>query len=229
MSGDKTSLDLPASQEALIEEILKVGKPTVFLNVTGKLRQPDPGGPGLRRGAPGVLPRRRGRQGCGGHPLRQGFPQRQAAGDVLNHNDSELPRFTDYSMKGRTYKYFQGKPLYPFAHGLSYTEFAYENLAFDGANVTGTVKNTGAMASGHAIPVFVKDPEEEGVNCRLAGFARVELEPGQEAGFQVELCPEILSPVPGAPAPCGLGGAAWMAAKSTSNTSKTAKRKDCRG
>ena len=109
------------------------------------------------------------------------------------HNDSELPRFTDYSMKGRTYKYFQGKPLYPFAHGLSYTEFAYENLAFDGANVTGTVKNTGAMASGHAIPVFVKDPEEEGVNCRLAGFARVELEPGQEAGFQVELCPEILS------------------------------------
>ena len=109
------------------------------------------------------------------------------------HNDSELPRFTDYSMKGRTYKYFQGKPLYPFAHGLSYTEFAYENLAFDGANVTGTVKNTGAMASGHAIPVFVKDPEEEGVNCRLAGFSRVELEPGQEAGFQVELCPEILS------------------------------------
>lgn len=192
MSGDKTSLDLPASQEALIEEILKVGKPTVFLNVTGScvnLTRED-------QACDAVL-----------QVFYPGAEGGKAVADILYgkvspsgrlpvtfyHNDSELPRFTDYSMKGRTYKYFQGKPLYPFAHGLSYTEFAYENLAFDGANVTGTVKNTGAMASGHAIPVFVKDPEEEGVNCRLAGFARVELEPGQGAGFQVELCPEILS------------------------------------
>ena len=192
MSGDKTSLDLPASQEALIEEILKVGKPTVFLNVTGScvnLTRED-------QACDAVL-----------QVFYPGAEGGKAVADILYgkvspsgrlpvtfyHNDSELPRFTDYSMKGRTYKYFQGKPLYPFAHGLSYTEFAYENLAFDGANVTGTVKNTGAMASGHAIPVFVKDPEEEGVNCRLAGFARVELEPGQEASFQVELCPEILS------------------------------------
>ncbi len=192
MSGDKTSLDLPASQEALIEEILKVGKPTVFLNVTGScvnLTRED-------QACDAVL-----------QVFYPGAEGGKAVADILYgkvspsgrlpvtfyHNDSELPRFTDYSMKGRTYKYFQGKPLYPFAHGLSYTEFAYENLAFDGANVTGTVKNTGAMASGHAIPVFVKDPEEEGVNCRLAGFARVELKPGQEAGFQVELCPEILS------------------------------------
>ena len=191
MSGDKTSLDLPASQEALIEEILKVGKPTVFLNVTGScvnLTRED-------QACDAVL-----------QVFYPGAEGGKAVADILYgkvspsgrlpvtfyHNDSELPRFTDYSMKGRTYKYFQGKPLYPFAHGLSYTEFAYENLAFDGANVTGTVKNTGAMASGHAIPVFVKDPEEEGVNCRLAGFARVELEPGQETGFQVELCPEIL-------------------------------------
>lgn len=191
MSGDKTSLDLPASQEALIEEILKVGKPTVFLNVTGScvnLTRED-------QACDAVL-----------QVFYPGAEGGKAVADILYgkvspsgrlpvtfyHNDSELPRFTDYSMKGRTYKYFQGKPLYPFAHGLSYTEFAYENLAFDGANVTGTVKNTGAMASGHAIPVFVKDPEEEGVNCRLAGFARVELEPGQEAGFQAELCPEIL-------------------------------------
>ena len=192
MSGDKTSLDLPASQEALIEEILKVGKPTVFLNVTGScvnLTRED-------QACDAVL-----------QVFYPGAEGGKAVADILYgkvspsgrlpvtfyHNDSELPRFTDYSMKGRTYKYFQGKPLYPFAHGLSYTEFAYENLAFDGANVTGTVKNTGAMASGHAIPVFVKDPEEEGVNCRLAGIARVELEPGQEAGFQEELCPEILS------------------------------------
>ena len=192
MSGDKTSLDLPASQEALIEEILKVGKPTVFLNVTGSCvnltREDQACDAVLQVFYPGA----EGGKAVADILYGKGSPSGRLP-VTFYHNDSELPRFTDYSMKGRTYKYFQGKPLYPFAHGLSYTEFAYENLAFDGANVTGTVKNTGAMASGHAIPVFVKDPEEEGVNCRLAGFARVELEPGQEASFQVELCPEILS------------------------------------
>ena len=109
-------------------------------------------------------------------------------------------------MKGRTYKYFQGKPLYPFAHGLSYTEFAYENLAFDGANGTGTVKNTGAMASGHAIPVFVKDPEEEGVNSRLAGFCPGGAGARPGGWLPGGAVPGNPQPVPGAPAPYGLGG-----------------------
>ena len=69
-------------------------------------------------------------------------------------------------------------------------------MRFDGKQVSGTVTNTGAMESGHVIPVFVKDPTEAGVNCRLAGFARVELEPGQSTAFQVELCKEILGLLP---------------------------------
>lgn len=194
-SGDKADLQLPLPQQALLEEVLKVGKPTVLLNVTGScvdLTLAD--------------------QQCSAvvQVFYPGAEGGRAVADILfgkvspsgrlpvtfYHNDSELPRFTDYAMKGRTYKYFQGKPLYPFAHGLSYTEFAYENLAFDGARVTGTVRNAGGMEAGHVIPVFLKDPQEEGVNCRLAGFARVELAPGQSAGFQVELCPEILALFP---------------------------------
>ena len=168
-------------------------KPTVFLNVTGSCVNLTREDQGLRRGAPGVLPRLP-RAGKAVADILYGKVSPSGRLPVtFYHNDSELPRFTDYSMKGRTYKYFQGKPLYPFAHGLSYTEFAYENLAFDGANVTGTVKNTGAMASGHAIPVFVKDPEEEGVNCRLAGFAGWSWSPARRLASRWSCAPEILS------------------------------------
>ena len=107
-------------------------------------------------------------------------------------SDRDLPPFTDYSMKDRTYKYFQGEPLYPFAHGLSYTSFALEDLRFDGAAVEGVLRNTGSRRGGHAIPVFLKDPGDRTVNCRLAGLTRLELDPGEAAPFRVELCREIL-------------------------------------
>ena len=91
-------------------------------------------------------------------------------------SDRDLPPFTDYSMKDRTYKYFQGEPLYPFAHGLSYTSFALEDLRFDGGAVEGVLRNTGSRRGGHAIPVFLKDPGDRSVNCRLAGLTRLELD-----------------------------------------------------
>ena len=195
MSSDKNSLELPHSQEILIDEVLKLGKPTVFLNVTGScvnLTKAD--------------------QACNAvvQVFYPGAEGGRAVADILfgkvspsgrlpvtfYHHTGELPRFTEYAMENRTYKYFQGTPLYPFGHGLSYTEFAYSDLRFDGNQVSGTVTNTGAMESGHVIPVFVKDPTEAGVNCRLAGFARVELEPGQSTAFQVKLCKEILGLLP---------------------------------
>ncbi len=107
-------------------------------------------------------------------------------------SDSDLPDFTDYSMQNRTYKYFRKRPLYPFAHGLSYTDFTYEKLSFDGSFVSGTLKNTGSVSSGHVIPVFLKDPEDNTVNCRLAGYQRLELDPGESAFFRIRLCPEII-------------------------------------
>ena len=87
--------------------------------------------------------------------------------------DEQLKDFSDYDMDGRTYRYLHEKPLYPFGHGLSYTSFAYENLRLDGDAVKLTLRNTGRMDANHAVLAFLRDPQEQGVNGRLAGFEKV--------------------------------------------------------
>lgn len=191
MSGDKSSISLPVSQTLLIDEILQLGKPTVFLNISGScidLTRMD-------RDCNAVV-----------QVFYPGAEGGSALADILfgkvspsgrlpltfYRSDGDLPDFTDYSMENRTYKYFKGSPLYPFAHGLSYTEFRYEDLSFDGTQVSGRVVNAGGMDGGHVIPVFLKDPNDPVVNCRLAGFTRVELKAGESREFSIDLCPEIL-------------------------------------
>jgi beta-glucosidase len=78
----------------------------------------------------------------------------------------QLPPFDDYSMKGRTYRFFTGQPLYPFGHGLSYTTFAYRNLKPD---ISVEVENTGRIAGEEVVQLYV--------NHSLAGFTRIALRP----------------------------------------------------
>jgi len=100
----------------------------------------------------------------------------------------QLPPFDDYNMKGRTYRYFTGEPLYPFGYGLSYTNFEYSNLSFDKKSVaakddlsaTVYVKNTGKMAGDEVVQVYLTHPGQQGAPLRaLAGFHRVHLDPGE--------------------------------------------------
>jgi beta-glucosidase len=104
--------------------------------------------------------------------------------------DEKLPAFDDYAMKGRTYRYFEGEPLYPFGHGLSYTRFDYSGLTLDrgkaGANdrvqATVKVKNTGQRASDEVVQLYLKpvDPKRERARQELRGFQRIHLKPGEQ-------------------------------------------------
>ena len=111
----------------------------------------------------------------------------------------QLPPFADYDMKGRTYRYFQGDPLYPFGHGLSYTRFEYSDLRVDrprvGARETATVsvrvKNVGARAGDEVVQLYARSaaakvPE---VNKELRGFERVPLAPGEQRVVTFKLTP----------------------------------------
>jgi len=93
----------------------------------------------------------------------------------------QLPDFSDYSMKGRTYRYFTGKPLYPFGYGLSYSEFQYSDLKFqnlaEGVLVSATVKNVSNIAGDEVAQMYVSNPPT--VNPELKGFKRVHLNAGQ--------------------------------------------------
>lgn len=116
----------------------------------------------------------------------------------------QLPAFEDYSMKGRTYRYFEGKPLYPFGYGLSYTTFSYSDLkvptkpikAGDPLTVDVTVTNTGKLAGDEVVQLYLTFPDVKGAPLRaLRGFQRVHLEPGKSQGVHIDLKPRDLSMV----------------------------------
>ena len=114
----------------------------------------------------------------------------------------DLPSFTDYSMKNRTYRYYTGKPLWGFGYGLSYTTFAYgpvkverEVKAGDPVTATVNVTNTGSMAGDEVVEAYVKTPQKEGPIHSLAGFQRVRLEPGESRDVTLTMEPRAISSV----------------------------------
>jgi beta-glucosidase len=116
----------------------------------------------------------------------------------------QLPPFTDYDMKGRTYRYFTGKPLYPFGYGLSYTKFAFSGLtlsapvlkAGDKLDVDVTVRNTGKRAGDEVAQLYLSFPNVPGTPIRaLRGMARITLAPGESRKVHFDLDPRDLSSV----------------------------------
>ena len=114
----------------------------------------------------------------------------------------QLPHFEDYSMKGRTYRYFQGEPLWPFGYGLSYTTFNYGGLtlpdtginAGDPLNASVTVTNTGKVAGDEVVQLYLKFPDVSGAPIRaLRGFQRIHLQPGADQKVEFHLNPRDLS------------------------------------
>jgi beta-glucosidase len=107
-------------------------------------------------------------------------------------------------MKGRTYRYFEGEPLWPFGFGLSYTTFAYSDLtlpqspidAGDPLDASVTVTNTGKVAGDEVVQLYLKFPEIPGAPIRaLRGFQRIHLDPGASQKIEFRLNPRDLSMV----------------------------------
>ena len=110
------------------------------------------------------------------------------------HTLEELPEFTDYSMKGRTYRYMQQEALYPFGYGLSYTSFALrdvkasaDKIGKDGVDVTAVLKNTGDRKGAQTVQVYVKIEREGTPNAQLKGLKKIELLPGEEKEVLIHL------------------------------------------
>ena len=109
---------------------------------------------------------------------------------------NDLPPFDDYSMKGRTYRYFEGQPLYPFGYGLSYSKFAYSNAKLSASTLKAgsdlqvdvDVRNTGGMAGDEVVQAYLVFPKLPGAPLRaLRGFERVSIRPGQTQHVRLTL------------------------------------------
>ena len=116
----------------------------------------------------------------------------------------DLPPFGDYSMAGRTYRYFEGKPVYPFGHGLSYTSFTYgplkvEPLGSDagrGIRVTTELRNSGPRAGNEVAQLYLDFPSAPGApRIALRGFRRAALRPGEATSLVFDLSSRDLSAV----------------------------------
>jgi beta-glucosidase len=116
----------------------------------------------------------------------------------------QLPHFEDYSMKGRTYRYFEGEPLWPFGYGLSYTTFSYSDLTLPNATINAgdpldasvNLRNTGKVAGDEVVQLYLKFPDIPGAPIRaLRGFQRVHLEAGASQKVEFHLSRRDLSMV----------------------------------
>ena len=92
----------------------------------------------------------------------------------------QLPDYEDYSMKGRSYRFFSGEPLYPFGYGLSYTSFSYGKAKVSPRRITIPVSNTGTRDGVETVQLYVRRPgDADGPKLSLRGFRRVAIPAGR--------------------------------------------------
>ena len=193
---DRDSIELPEVQEKLIQELYATGKPMVMVNCSGSaialtwesenlpaiLQAWYPGEEGGRAVAEALF----GEINPSGH-----LPM------TFYRATSDLPAFTDYSFSNRTYRYFDGKPLYAFGHGLSYTKFTFqdgklnsEKITANGtAQVTFTLKNSGSLDGDEVVQVYFRHVNSSVPQPKLAlcGYKRVPLKRGESKSITIEV------------------------------------------
>jgi beta-glucosidase len=186
--GDRTSLDLPAPQRKLLEQLQATGKPTVLVLMNGSalgVNWADEHVPAIVEAwYPG------GEGGTAVAALLAGdFSPAGRLPLTFYKSVDQLPAFDDYSMSKRTYRYFTGEPLYPFGYGLSYTTFSYSNARVSHAGAANTaeetvsvdVANSGAVGGDEVVQLYLTHPGVPGAPVRaLKGFQRIHLDKGEK-------------------------------------------------
>lgn len=187
-SGDKVDLELPEVQKTLLEKIVVLGKPTVLCLMAGS-----------------AINLSYAQEHCNGILLTwyPGARGGKAIADLLFGNVSpsgklpvtfyksleNLPPFTDYSMKNRTYRYIEETPLYPFGYGLTYSDVVLKHAEIIGTiesekdiNLIVTLKNQGRVAVEEVVQIYIKDEQSIYAvkNFSLCGFKRVGLGVNEE-------------------------------------------------
>jgi len=192
--GDRTSIEFPAIQRSLIQKLKEAGKKVILVNFSGSAMAMQPEVENceaiIQAWYPGEM---------GGRAVADVlFGDYNPGGKLpvtFYKSDSQLPAYSDYSMKGRTYRYFDDA-LFPFGYGLSYTTFSVGEAAIakkaNGyVDVTIPIKNTGTRTGSEVLQIYVKALKDvNGPSKSLRAFERVELKPGKSMDVTFQLEPE---------------------------------------
>lgn len=193
---DRSAIELPEPQTELIRALHKTGRPVVMVNCSGSAIALTWENDNLNAILQAWYPGQNGGQAV----AEVLFGEINPSGHLpltFYRSTADLPDFRDYSMENRTYKYFKGKPLYAFGHGLSYTEFKYLNgrlasksIPADGTvNVSFTVRNAGKREGDDVVQVYFRhvNPTVPQPTLALCGFARVNVEQGKSESIVIDI------------------------------------------
>ncbi len=185
-NGDRTSIELPQVQRDILAALHKAGKKVILVNCSGSCVALAPEletcDAILQAWYPGEQ---------GGHAIADVLFGDYNPGGKLSvtfyKDDSQLPPFDEYRMTGRTYRYFKGKPLFPFGYGLSYTTFSMDKPQYKNNKVRVEVKNTGNREGSEVVQVYMRNmADAEGPLKTLRGYERVTLQPGERKMVEID-------------------------------------------
>lgn len=185
--GDRTSIELPETQREYIAALAKTGKPVIFVHLSGSAVAIAP----ETELCDAILQGWYGGQAGGEAVADVLFGDYNPAGRLpvtFYSSDSDLPDFGDYDMPGHTYRYFNGKPLFAFGHGLSYSEFRYGKARLEDGVLRIPVTNVSDRDGDEVVQVYVKAADDkEGPHKSLRGFERVSIKAGETAMVEIPL------------------------------------------
>lgn len=199
--GDRTTINLPAVQTQVMQMLQKSGKPMIFICMSGSAITFN----WESQHIPAIIQAWYGGQAAGTALADILFGRYNPSGKLpitFYRSDSDLPAIEDYSMKNRTYRYFNGDVLYPFGYGLSFTKFKFKKLNVpqevqigDTISISTEVVNTGKSAGEEVVQLYLshKDIAPEAPNSQLVGFQKVMLQPGERKIVHFKLSPRNLA------------------------------------
>ncbi|HWT02494.1 MAG TPA: glycoside hydrolase family 3 C-terminal domain-containing protein [Pyrinomonadaceae bacterium] len=200
--GDRTRLELPEAQEDLLKAVQAAGKPVALVLMSGSALAVN----WADENVPAILQAWYPGEEGGAAIADVLFGDYNPAGRLpvtFYKSADDLPPFEAYGMQGRTYRYFKGRPLYPFGHGLSYTRFEYGGLKLSarrvkagaGVRVSVDVRNAGRVAGDEVVQLYVTDAAASApVPVRsLQGVSRITLRPGERRRVSFTLTPSQMA------------------------------------
>ncbi|MCR4582305.1 MAG: glycoside hydrolase family 3 C-terminal domain-containing protein [Prevotella sp.] len=185
--GDRLSIELPAVQRQWIHDLKAQGKHVIYVNCSGSAVGLEP----EAANADAIVQAWYGGEQGGKAVADVLFGTYNPQGKLpvtFYRNAEQLPDFEDYTMKGRTYRYFTGEPLYPFGFGLSYTTFAYGKPEYHDGKLTLSLKNTGTCDGTEVVQLYVRRiADVEGPLKTLRAYKQVRLKAGEEQAVSIDL------------------------------------------
>jgi beta-glucosidase len=200
--GDRHSLSVPGKQEELLKMVFETGTPVVLVLTNGSALAIN----WADENVPAILEAWYPGQAGGSAVADALFGDYNPAGRLpvtFYKSIGQLPPFEDYSMEGRTYRYFHGETLYPFGYGLSYTKFRYSNLVVSPrrvrpgkpVEVSVEVENVGDRSGEEVVQLYISDLAASVPTPirHLCGFERIRLSPGKKRRVRFSLAPMAMS------------------------------------